>query len=209
MNKRYFIIALIAMFSVSVPSFAAGEGSENSGKDSMYYKNSLDIGYNPGVLSFFRLGVYDKLAKLDAFIPFSNLLIGAEATDLRSGGTISVNYMRRLNDWLWLGGNVNYEYVTLDLLSYENGEISSYGISAIPIMAVGKAAWCRRKHVSLYSKLGIGVTPVFIQGGTIKVKPAVQLTPIGVEFGGNHVFGFVEGGFGLQGVLIAGMRFPF
>ncbi len=209
MKKQYLIFALIAVLFVSVSSFAADRGAQNSAEAPRYYKNSLDIGYNPGVLSFFRLGVYDKLAKLDAFIPFSDLLIGAEATDLRSGGTFSVNYMRRLNDWLWIGGNVNYEYVTLELRSYETGEISSNGISAIPIMAVGKAAWCRRTHVSLYSKLGIGVTPVFIQGGTVKVKPAVQLTPIGVEFGGNHVFGFVEGGIGLQGVLIAGMRFPF
>ncbi len=207
MNK-HIIATLIALLTVSAVSFAT-DGIPQRTEETSRYRNTLDIGYNPGGLSILKLAVYNKLAELDAFIPFAYLLIGAEVNDLRSSGTFSVNYLRRINEWLWLGGNINYEHIFLDMKDLWDGQISSYNINALPVMAVAKASWLRRANVSLYSKLGAGVTSVFIQGGIIKVKPAVQLTPVGVEFGGDHIFGFVEGGLGLQGTIIAGLRFPF
>lgn len=114
-----------------------------------------------------------------------------------------------MNAWLWLGGSLSFESATLDWQDIETGAIESSKIKAVPIMAVAKATWLRKPHFSLYSKLGIGVMPVSIGGDLNKIKMSVQLSPIGMEFGGNHVFGFVEGGAGLQGVLIAGMRFFF
>ena len=77
--------------------------------------------------------------------------------------------MRKINKWLWLGANINYENIFLDTRNLDTGKTSSYTINALPVMAAAKAAWFRR----------------------------------------NHVFRFVEGGLGLQGILIAGMRFPF
>lgn len=206
--SKHFIISLIAVFSVSAISYAADGNCQNPTGNSQYW-NSFDVGYNPGGLSVLKLGTYNKLAIVDELVPFAYLVVGAEVVDLRSSGTFSINYMRRINEWLWLGGNINYEHIFLDTRNLEDGKISSYNINGLPVMAAAKAAWFRKSHISLYSKLGVGITPVFIDGGITKVKPAVQLTPIGIEFGGNHVFGFVEGGLGLQGVVIAGMRFPF
>lgn len=207
MNSRFLsvLIALLTLTSVS----SAADDIPQKAEEAPQYKNTLDIGYNPGGLSILTLAVYNKLAEVDAVIPFAYLLIGAEVTDIHSSGTFSINYMRRINEWLSLGGNLNYEHIFLDMKDLWDGQISSYNINALPVMAMAKASWLRRTNVSLYSKFGAGITSVFIQGGITKVKPAVQLTPIGVEFGDKHIFGFVEGGLGLQGTIIAGLRFPF
>lgn len=36
---------------------------------------------------------------------------------------------------------------------------------------------------------------------------AWQASPVGIEIGNNQVSGFLEGGFGYQGMVIAGVRF--
>lgn len=198
--RKFVITVLIAAFSASSIAFA---------DDGPQYWNSMDAGYNPGCFSIVGMKVSDKVSKLLEDFPFIDVILGLEPEKVRSVGTFSISYMRRLNKWLWVGGNFNFEKLSLDIKDTETEEISSIGVNAFPIMLMGKANWFRRPNVSLYSKVGFGVTPIAIEGGINQVKLAIQLSPVGVEFGGNHVFGFVEGGLGLQGELIGGLRFLF
>lgn len=214
MFKRYFVITL-GILLISSNSFALDPSSKETiaekTKIDLGYKNSLDLGYAPSGLSPLSLALYGTIAGIDQLIPFSSLFFGAEVQNLSSTGTFSVNYMRKLNKWLWVGGNISYESAKVYLLDYYYipGLEYTSRISCLPIMAVCKAAWLRKKHISLYSKIGIGANSIFTEGKCEKINLAVQLTPIGFEFGGKHVFGFLEGGVGLQGTLIGGVRYMF
>lgn len=208
MKKFLFVVLLV----ICIPSFVsfAADGSSKTAIQAPEYRNAIDIGYNPGPLSIMKLAVHSKVDNLIEQFPIYGLIIGSEVSGFRSNGTVSLSYLRRLNSWLWLGVNVDYENVKIDLQDYSTDEISSVNVNCIPAMVMARADWLRRANVALYSKLGVGVVTAVIEKGGIKnYKVAPQLTPIGVEFGANHVYGFMEGGIGLQGTLVYGVRFLF
>lgn len=207
--KKCLSVILFAICIASFVSFAA-DGSSKAAKQAPEYRNAIDIGYNLGPLSLMKLGVHSKVDNLIEQFPIYDLLIGAEVSGFRSSGTVSLSYLRSLNNWLWLGVNVDYENVKIDLKDNWTDEISSINVNCIPAMVMAKADWLRRTNVTLYSKLGVGMVTAIVEKGDIKkYKVAPQLTPIGVEFGANHVYGFMEGGIGLQGTLVYGVRFLF
>lgn len=202
----------VVLFVICIPSFVsfASDGSSKTAIQAPEYRNAIDIGYNPGPLSLMKLAVHSKVDNLIEQFPIYGLIIGSEVSGFRSNGTVSLSYLRSLNSWLWLGVNVDYENVKIDLQDYSTDEISSVNVNCIPAMVMARADWLRRANVALYSKLGVGVVTAVIEKGGIKnYKVAPQLTPIGVEFGANHVYGFMEGGIGLQGTLVYGVRFLF
>lgn len=208
MKKFLFVV----LFVICIPSFVsfAADGSSKTAIQAPEYRNAIDIGYNPGPLSIMKLAVHSKVDDLIEQFPIYGLIIGSEVSGFRSNGTVSLSYLRSLNNWLWLGVNVDYEIVKIDLQDYSTDEISSVNVNCIPAMVMARADWLRRANVALYSKLGVGVVTAVIEKGGIKnYKVAPQLTPIGVEFGANHVYGFMEGGIGLQGTLVYGVRFLF
>lgn len=208
MKKFLFVVLLV----ICIPSFVsfAADGSSKTAIQAPEYRNAIDIGYNPGPLSIMKLAVHSKVDNLIEQFPIYGLIIGSEVSGFRSNGTVSLSYLRSLNSWLWLGVNVDYENVKIDLQDYSTDEISSVNVNCIPAMVMARADWLRRANVALYSKLGVGVVTAVIEKGGIKnYKVAPQLTPIGVEFGANHVYGFMEGGIGLQGTLVYGVRFLF
>lgn len=207
--KKYLSVVLLVICIPSFVSFAS-DGSSKTAIQAPEYRNAIDIGYNPGPLSLMKLAVHSKVDNLIEQFPIYGLIIGSEVSGFRSNGTVSLSYLRSLNNWLWLGVNVDYENVKIDLQDYSTDEISSVNVNCIPAMVMARADWLRRANVALYSKLGVGVVTAVIEKGAIKnYKVAPQLTPIGVEFGANHVYGFMEGGIGLQGTLVYGVRFLF
>lgn len=207
--KKYLSVILLVICIPSFVSFAS-DGSSKTAIQAPEYRNAIDIGYNPGPLSLMKLAVHSKVDNLIEQFPIYGLIIGSEVSGFRSNGTVSLSYLRSLNSWLWLGVNVDYENVKIDLQDYSTDEISSVNVNCIPAMVMARADWLRRANVTLYSKLGVGVVTAIIGNGDIKnYKVAPQLTPIGVEFGANHVYGFMEGGIGLQGTMVYGVRFLF
>jgi hypothetical protein len=75
------------------------------------------------------------------------------------------------------------------------------------------------KYFGLYSKVGVGITIMHEtqkddkSGGTdysdTTVIPNIQASLLGVEGGSETFRCFVEGGFGEQGILSAGLRYKF
>lgn len=206
MNLRKLFISLSLL---AIPFISFAQKSSSANVQEAGYRNSIEIAYNPGALSISKLSVTSKLQDLDAAVPYADIYTGYQVEGVHSTGTFSTAYLRKINKWLWLGGCLAFENMKLDLRDIYSGEADCSYLNCLPVMAMGKAAWLRREHVSLYSKLGLGATPIFAEGSVKKVKVAFQISLIGFEFGGNHVFGFVEAGLGLQGVVLAGMRFPF
>ena len=79
------------------------------------------------------------------------------------------------------------------------------------IMPAMKYNWLNKSHFSMYSKLGLGLTVGDFKGSKDKTNDTSfnwQCTLVGMDFGGDFR-GFVELGFGEQGILLGGLRFKF
>ncbi len=78
-------------------------------------------------------------------------------------------------------------------------------------MPAVKYNWLNRDRFSMYSKIALGVL-IGIDSGADNDKTtaafAWQASAVGAEFG-NSFRGFLELGFGEQGILVAGLRYKF
>lgn len=81
----------------------------------------------------------------------------------------------------------------------------------LSIMPAVKYNWLNRDHFSMYSKVALGVLIGMESGDHVdKTKAAFswQASAVGAEFG-SAFRGFVELGYGEQGILVAGLRYKF
>lgn len=87
-------------------------------------------------------------------------------------------------------------------------------------MPTAKWTWSHKKHINFYSYAGLGlyyrnerITSLEKGNNDAKhnngIMPALQITPIGMEFGGERLKFFTDIGFGNKGLLNAGMRYKF
>lgn len=136
----------------------------------------------------------------------------AAPTDICSTGSIQVEYLRKTNYWLWLGGGVSGERDTLVMESRDSdgnptGNTSRSDINTMNVFATAKANWLRREKLALYSRLSAGVFAAF--GEEPSLAPSVQLGLIGFEAGNLNSRGFIELGIGMHGVISCGFRHLF
>lgn len=97
------------------------------------------------------------------------------------------------------------------------------------LMPAFKWRWLYKEHFSMYSKIGFGgcwqYTPEITTVSTVTDADgsthnetettaasssftfSAQLSPIGMEFGGDRFKGFTEIGIGMQGLLVLGVRY--
>ena len=131
-------------------------------------------------------------------------------------GGAGVEYVHYVNDWLGFGGAVLCDYMTATAMNVDsegkktpNGKFNLGIVSAMPLV---KFAWLNREHVGLYSKLAAGAGFTFTnQSEDTKdnFAFAFQVTPIGMDFGGESFRGFAELGLGMQGLVNVGIRWLF
>ena len=130
-------------------------------------------------------------------------------------GAAGLEYVHYVNGWLGFGVAGVCDYITADAYNVDsegnktpNGK---FNLGYASLMPVVKFAWLNREHVGLYSKLAVGAGYSFASGGEVKdnISWAGQITPIGVDFGGQSFRGFVEAGVGMQGIVNAGVRWLF
>lgn len=135
-------------------------------------------------------------------------------------GSFNAEYYYNFNKTIGLGGIVGLEYIGYDYNNKNTGKTNfkekDYYISIMPAF---KAHWFNYPHVSMYSKIAAGVTfdcRTFKDGvektdneNETQVLPAFQISPICVEAGARHLMGFVELGYGTQGMFVFGLRGKF
>jgi len=141
-------------------------------------------------------------------------------------GAAGLEYVHYVNGWLGFGGAVMCDYMTSDAFTVASDGTKTpsgkYNFGFASVMPVVKFAWLNRAHVGLYSKLAFGAGMAFDNGngsgdssGDSESKAlenvtfAGQVTPVGIDFGGETFRGFVEAGIGMQGVVNAGVRWQF
>ena len=125
-------------------------------------------------------------------------------------GAFSLEYHHFQSKWFGYGGLVSVEYITSDKYSVsKDGERTpegkfSLGLASVAPVVIGK--WLRREKFNLYSKLAAGCG-ISTEGQAI---PFFQVSPLCVDFGRAVGWnGFVEAGFGMQGVVTAGIKKKF
>jgi len=115
-------------------------------------------------------------------------------------GAWAVDYGYNVLRWLRLGASANYECWT--------GANRTHDISAV---ARVDFTYINREHIRLYSGVAVGIgmhLMHFANGGLEGIYiPAANLTPIGLNFGNERVFGLVETNIGSASVLRIGIGF--
>ena len=78
-------------------------------------------------------------------------------------------------------------------------------------MATSKFIWFNREHFGMYSKVSLGL--MLLLGDMNEDKPipmfAGHVSSVCMEFGGKALRGFLETGYGNQGLLNFGVKFSF
>lgn len=132
----------------------------------------------------------------------------------------SLNYHYRFTKWFWMGAMMNYTYYR-DHVDYDNRHYyQSRWLHCITLMPELRFSYLNRPHVTLYSGIAAGVT-WFIghhnlsweeydgQWWKTSTFPSFQLTAFGIRAGGEHLFGSFEAGFGIKGIVSAGIGYAF
>jgi len=164
------------------------------------YKNEIGVSYGVGSISNYASILFEAFT-------FS-------ASD-QSGfwGPIALEYYHHLTPSISLGA-----VGAISGCSWKKDNDSVYKnakTTYISLMPSVKFSWLRKSHFGMYSKLAAGA--IFINSSTDRngssesdsnVKFIGQVSALGMEFG-SQVRGFVELGFGEQGILLAGLRCKF
>lgn len=140
-------------------------------------------------------------------------IIDGDASSENSLGSFGVTYMHNLNKRFGLGATTSYEYI------YKNAKDGKkYTENFITVMPTVRAYWFRHNHFGMYSRLAAGVALNCSKGyvnGTgeensqTDVLFGFHLAPVSMEFGSSKVSGFLELGWGYQGIVNAGVKFGF
>lgn len=100
--------------------------------------------------------------------------------------------------------------------THEYGELHRHILYFMP---EGTVYWFKKKHVSMYSKLGVGFRVNFEKKIVYttdeeemkysETAVCLQFTPVSVEVGGKAWRGFLELGYGTQGIAQLGVKYTF
>lgn len=220
--KKLFTIIVIAALSVSTMS---AQKCYTSKQGYTFPANEFSISYG-------RMSIPDIGLTLGGLFGTMFTLGYAVPSHIISVGAVSTEYMRYVHPNVALGGSITYEAYNLSFgvkdgtdeeghNTYSKGDPHFFHF--VSIMPTFKFPWFNFSHVGMYSKIAGGICLSFEpaslssseeteEDSSDKNSPvgwALQLTPVGVEFGGDTARGFVETGVGMQGMLIVGARFRF
>lgn len=183
--------------TVSTPDpipFSPNEISLNYGRFSLP-GIAMTLGASLGIAFSFGL------AKLDKFY---------------STGAIGLDYFHYFNKNFAVGGSAVFENFHFSWATkngedengdpaYESGQPND--VPFFGILPGIKWRWLYRPHFGMYTKAGVGA---MIQGNDASsISFIFQLSPVGMEFGSERVRGFLEVGFGVQGMFVGGIRTAF
>jgi hypothetical protein len=200
--KRIFVSILIIS-----SLFLSGQAKAQNPYYKQVHPNDISVSYGFSLLSTFGSVVIGSL---------SNILDIEKDISVKPGGTygvINLGYAYQLNKVVSIGGAAGFNRLSIDLKD-NTGKISPAAVNVWTIMSTGKFDWFRTRSdmFGMYSKVGLGVMAV---GGSLMEElhktvwlPTGQLSLIGLEVG-KGFSGFMELGFGMQGIAQLGVRARF
>ncbi len=207
-----FLLSLFLLAPTTVAS-AASKGKKATWKKD-FKQNDWQIGY--GYLSCIK--IVDALGDVEmSDVTQANV----ETQNRKTIGAITAQITHRKHRAVSFGIALSYEQTKEDCIRSFNkevstkvGELTNRYISATPLLRFNWFDYCG--NVLLYSKLAAGITFIGdkytnMSESSYDVKSqkqhyfAYQVSPIGFMLVGRKFGGFIEAGFGTQGVVQAGV----
>lgn len=207
--KKTGLIALAILLTLT-----ASAQSENG--DLNAQQNHLSVSGGPVSAMYFGVGwIFD----------FVNAFVDRQDNTTHYGN-YAINYHRQLKDWLRVGVKADWEgagyrFYTDDTKSEAQGMHTMHWVSA---MASCQFTYLHHPHVMLYSGVDLGVGALLMddryydgytnadgQRHTLEceVIPAINITAIGLNAGGKHVYGLVELNIGFDALVKVGIGTAF
>ena len=173
-------------------------------------KSELSVGY----------GIVSSSNVLDVFSNVVGAIFGARFQNEKFIGPFSAEYFYHVTPLIGVGGIGVYNHHKQDVIQKEQvtGKRTSDYFTIIPAV---KFNWLRKPNWGMYSKIGAGYTYGSFKttgkdsnGNDTKENNDChlfnfQVSLVGAEVGNRNLRGFVELGFGEQGVLSGGIGLRF
>lgn len=149
--------------------------------------------------------------------------------------TFNLQYLYRVAPKVKIGAALTYQHTSVKLMAEKQSggymDIAKATNDYFTVMPVAKFMWIEKDHIGLYSKAAAGICiasnsdPKFCDG--VQVDPdredrvlndlktdkgtrfAYQVSAIGFEAGSKNIRGFIELGYGFQGLAQAGLCVKF
>lgn len=165
-------------------------------------KNEISISYG--------YGTHPEIA-LDFASAFADAIVGSNSSE-EGCGVFSLTYMRNLNKNIGLGATLSYEN-----LYKKDSNNEKYNENFLAIMPTARAYWFRSKMFGMYSRVAAGIALNIYDdydandGKVTKsgTEFAFHFAPVSMEIGSNKICGFLELGYGYQGIFNAGIKVGF
>ena len=201
MSKKLFAVIVTLLFVVTIKA--------QTDDPALHYKNEVSIGI--GMPAFVRYGneAWFESAAVSSSIRFFRYL----KKNLAVGGSLGFAWGRR---------GVGEEYV-----EYQEGNVHHSELIALDyryynsfyLMGGAKWSYINKEYFCMYMRGAFGVQRQrfwydgsYNLGGTYdlnKVKAAAQISPFGIEGGYKFIHGFLEIGFGMEGIINIGVSYRF
>ncbi|MCR5313232.1 MAG: hypothetical protein K6E54_06275 [Bacteroidaceae bacterium] len=139
--------------------------------------------------------------------------------------SVNIMYIRNINKKFGVGLQAGIGFLKTDDFSDKKtyGKIAKIKEHNIYLMPTFRTYWYNTNNIGVYSRVSVGLAwacydeedtngndnLIFACGNESSVKFAFQASAIGFEWGGELARGFVEAGYGGQGILITGLKIRF
>lgn len=219
MKKHLFIPLVLLFFNVF---FCYSQSDENSIKNisnTVFYPGSelrITVGIAPLDMNFGGQGCHNS----DYYIArnYSSISIGESLTNpsiyfgnYKNTGAYTISYTYRFKKWFELTGNLTYSGVLRSTYySYNNEAAFSVSSHIITLSPTARFVWLRKKYVTLYSSVSVGLGMIVQQGkySSNGLAAVININPFGITVG-RKVYGFFDISLGSVGLFSAGVGYRF
>lgn len=198
------IIITFAMMLISIIGMNAQELTQEFEYTGAARPNFNEVNVSYGYFSLPQLAVMmGDILGAAIITPIGN----EKLSNMSSTGAIGLEYTRYLRSGrASFGAVLSYEGCNTTFVDKnDESKIRKENEHFITVMPTAKVMWFNRKGFGMYSRAGVGVT-MMMSPKSANAMVALQISPIGMDFGGSRVRGFIEGGFGTQGIVNAGIK---
>lgn len=144
---------------------------------------------------------------------FASIISGDNGGE-NSYGAYSLTYLHNCSKHIAVGATATFEHTYKDSKHFEK----KFSDNFLAVMPTARAYWFRNKTIGMYSRLAAGVAFNFYDklkddASSTESKSdllfAFHAAPVSLEVGSNKVSGFLELGYGYQGIVNAGIKIGF
>ena len=218
MKTKVKVITLAIIALITMPFFAVGQ-EQDSTTSKIYIQEPETNTYSFDMAPRNEISVSaGTISGFGAVFDFFKVLIEGignsfshRGTDTKFIGTYGIDYYYQVNKWLRPGAKFVYEGLSTTITD-STGVINKYYTSTVSLMPSVQVTYLNKKYVKLYSGFDIGITNLSDTNkanSTSSTILGLNLTPIGIRVGNEHIFGVIETNIGMDALIKGGIGVRF